>query len=184
MFRGKISQAKNSMTYLRICSCGIFSRQAMIFSPSCHYQKFLGCFGNRNLLHPSTAWWNLIHSGTLGRNQKMWLHNFDVTSSTHALWLFNASPRFWSWDWVAFDLLPISNAMFCENEPCFPHLECYLPLSVLLPNASHVRLYQWQNVSLKNPQLFLSAFLDFKMKTWVFDFSIKVSLNNFVTMTF
>ena len=47
------------------------------FSPSRHYQKFSGCFSNRILLHPSTAWWNLIHSGTLGRNHKC----------DHARWL-------------------------------------------------------------------------------------------------
>jgi hypothetical protein len=69
---------------------------------------------------------------------------------------------FWSQDWVAFDLLLILNAMFCENEPSFPHLECYLPLSLLLADASCVRLYKQKKLSLKNPPLFLSAFLDSK----------------------
>ena len=55
----------------------------------------------------------------------------DVTSSTCALWLFDASPRFWSRDCIAFDLLPMLNATFCENEPRFPCLECYLSESIV-----------------------------------------------------
>jgi hypothetical protein len=59
---------------------------------------------------------------------------------------------------VAFDLLPMLNVTFCENEPCFPRLECYLSLSLLLLDKSHAQLYKQQKSLLKHLPLFFQLF--------------------------
>jgi len=51
-------------------------------------------------------------------------HPLPAQLSSFLQFGLNLFPEAW------LDLLPMSNATFCENEPRFPRLECYLSLSL------------------------------------------------------